>query len=401
MREFADALRAAGEEIVIVYGERALRGQAGRALLNLAARLNLEHRAAPACSRSPPPRTAAASARSASRPATAPATRRSPRPGLDAAGIAEGLASADLHSVWLHHVDPLRNYPDRALWDRALGTAQTVIAVDSQLTDTIREHADVVFPAEAYPEKEGTITHPDGRLQRLRPAIGHPRGRGGQPGSGVRPLWQVIADVARELGHDPGDARTGAQVSNRLFAAVPFYEGITLEEIGGRGVRWVEREAFESPAWEPAKLDVPAGIAGGERRPPAARHLPAAVGVQGGRHRAGAAVHPRPPGRRAVARRRRRARDRRGRPGRGRQRHPRARAGATARRRSRPAACSWPRASREDNANVLPGGLVEVHRVGPGPTDPSAAPAQVQPAVEGLAEMPPSAPLPIPPREVT
>ena len=69
--------------------------------------------------------------------------------------------------------------------------------------------------------------------------------------------------------------------------------------------------------------------------------------------------------------------------------------------RSRPAASSWPRGSREENANVLPAGLVEVHRVGPGPTDPSAAAAQVQPAVEGLAEMPPSAALPIPPREVT
>ena len=55
----------------------------------------------------------------------------------------------------------------------------------------------------------------------------------------------------------------------------------------------------------------------------------------------------------------------------------------------------------QDNANVLTGGLVEVHRVGPGPTEPTAAAAQVQPAVEGLAEMPPSAPLPIPPREVT
>ena len=54
-----------------------------------------------------------------------------------------------------------------------------MIAVESQMTDTMREHADVVFPAEAYPEKEGTITHPDGRLQRLRPAIGHPRGPGG------------------------------------------------------------------------------------------------------------------------------------------------------------------------------------------------------------------------------
>ena len=66
----------------------------------------------------------------------------------------------------------------------------------------MRELADVVFPAEAYPEKEGTLAHPDGRVQRLRQAIGHPRGAGGQPGSGVRALWQVIADVAREVGYD-------------------------------------------------------------------------------------------------------------------------------------------------------------------------------------------------------
>ena len=32
-------------------------------------------------------------------------------------------------------------------------------------------------------------------------------------------------------------------VSNQLFEAVPFYAGLTLEEIGGRGVRWQDREA--------------------------------------------------------------------------------------------------------------------------------------------------------------
>ena len=46
----------------------------------------------------------------------------------------------------------------------------------------LERHADVVFPAEAYPEKEGTVTHPDGRLQRLRPAVGHP--------GEVRSEWQ-------------------------------------------------------------------------------------------------------------------------------------------------------------------------------------------------------------------
>ena len=31
--------------------------------------------------------------------------------------------------------------------------------------------------------------------------------------------------------------------SQQLFDAVPFYAGLTLEEIGGKGVRWQERDA--------------------------------------------------------------------------------------------------------------------------------------------------------------
>ncbi len=55
----------------------------------------------------------------------------------------------------------------------------------------------------------------------------------------------------------------------------------------------------------------------------------------------------------------------------------------------------------EDNSNVLTHGLVEIHRIGAGSLEPSAVAAQIQPAVEGLSEAPASAPLPIPPREVT
>ena len=97
-----------------------------------------------------------------------------------------------------------------------------------------REHATVVFPAEAYPEKEGTIVHPDGRLQRLRPAIA----RSGN----VRAGWQVIAELALRAGLDL-DVLSGAMASKQLLAAVPFYAGLTLEEIGGRGVRWQESDA--------------------------------------------------------------------------------------------------------------------------------------------------------------
>ncbi len=111
--------------------------------------------------------------------------------------------------------------------------AGLVVAHASVLTDGLREHADVVFPAESYAEKEGTVVHPDGRLQRLRTAIAHP--------GEVRSGWSVIADIALRCGLDLG-VLTQGMAWKQLAEVVPFYAGVTLEEIGGRGVRWPERD---------------------------------------------------------------------------------------------------------------------------------------------------------------
>jgi NADH-quinone oxidoreductase subunit G len=153
---------------------------------------------------------------------------------LDAHGIAEGLAAGELAAVYLLQSDPLLDLPESELWDGALERASTVIAHATFLTSGIRAHANVVFPAESYGEKEGTIVHPDGRLQRLRQAIAH-------PGS-TRAGWSVLADIAARLDLDLG-VLTPAMASQQLFDGVPFYEGLTLEEIGGKGVRWQDRDA--------------------------------------------------------------------------------------------------------------------------------------------------------------
>jgi NADH-quinone oxidoreductase subunit G len=167
---------------------------------------------------------------------------------LDAHGIAEAAGGGELAALYLLHCEPLRDLPDRELWEQALARASTVIAHSAFLTEGIREHATVVFPAEAYAEKEGTIVHPDGRLQRLRPAIA-------RPGT-VRAEWQVIAELALRLGLDT-DVLSGAMASTRLFETVPFYAGLTLEEIAGRGVRWQERDA--ASAFPSASPDLTVG----------------------------------------------------------------------------------------------------------------------------------------------
>jgi NADH-quinone oxidoreductase subunit G len=178
-------------------------------------------------------------------------------PARDAHAIAEGLAAGELSALYLLHCDPLRELPDRELWERALAGASTVVAHASFLTDATREHATVVFPAEAYPEKEGTLVHPDGRLQRLRPAIARP--------GEVRAEWQVLAELALRVGRDL-DVLSAAMASQRLFDAVPFYAGLTLDEIGGRGVRWQER---------PAASAFPTGGAGAEQVAPEEPRAPA------------------------------------------------------------------------------------------------------------------------------
>ncbi len=154
--------------------------------------------------------------------------------GLGAHAIAEGIAEGSLSALYLLQADPLLELPDRALWERALPKAATVIAHATFMTETIREHADVVFPAEVYAEKEGTVVHPDGRIQRLRPAIA----KAGEARAG----WQVICELALRLGRDL-DVLSGASASRMLFDSVPFYAGLTLEELAGRGARWQEREA--------------------------------------------------------------------------------------------------------------------------------------------------------------
>jgi NADH-quinone oxidoreductase subunit G len=145
----------------------------------------------------------------------------------------------------LVHADPIRNLPDGPGWAEALRRARNVVAV-SAFDDSSTEAADIVLPAEAYAEKEGTVTHPDGRLQRLRPAV--PR-----PGE-VHPIWQVLAELSSRLGEETG-IDSAPEALAALAGEIPFYAGITPEEIGGRGVRWQDRPAASAAAELAARSD--------------------------------------------------------------------------------------------------------------------------------------------------
>jgi NADH-quinone oxidoreductase subunit G len=153
--------------------------------------------------------------------------------GLDAFSIRDGLEEGSLDAAFLVNADPVREFDGGPAWSEALNKATFVLSI-SMFEDASTRHANVVFPAESYAEKEGTVTHPDGRLQRLRP--GTP-----SPGS-VRPMWEVLAELSARLG-DETEIESAPDALTTIASEVPFYAEITHEEIGGTGVRWQERSA--------------------------------------------------------------------------------------------------------------------------------------------------------------
>jgi NADH-quinone oxidoreductase subunit G len=191
-------------------------------------------------------------------------------PGREADRIREGLANGELEAAFLVNSDPVRDAPNGPAWSEALQKAKFVCAV-AMFEDAATGHADVVFPADSYAETEGTVTHPDGRLQRVRPGVERP-GR-------VRDTWEVLVELSAMLGDETGIDNVPEALA-AIASEVPFYAGITMEEIGGLGVRWQDREAAKSfpsapgeapegvsPAVPTSHVDTTGGVAGAPPAP--------------------------------------------------------------------------------------------------------------------------------------
>jgi NADH-quinone oxidoreductase subunit G len=241
----ADVIREAGDgespaKVVVIWGERLARDGATDALLALADALDIAN-VDGAGLLEIPDTTNARGLREAgclpdagpglSEPSGAfarPDRAEAPFDGMTTEEIRAALESGELEGLILFGVDPLRDFPDTPAWARALTAAKHVVAFSTFETLTTAA-ADVVFPLETHAEKDGTVTHPDGRLQRVRPSAGRP--------GDIRSNIAVLSELSSALGHNTGiDSQPSAFAA--LREAVPFYASIDDSDIGGKGARW-------------------------------------------------------------------------------------------------------------------------------------------------------------------
>ena len=103
----------------------------------------------------------------------------------------------------------------------ALKKLEFVVAIDSIKSD-ITKAAHVVLPAAALPEKDGTQTNTERRVQKINKAVNAP--------GEAKPEWEIISGIASAMGGKLG-WKSPEEIFAEITANVPAYKGITLEQV--------------------------------------------------------------------------------------------------------------------------------------------------------------------------
>ena len=114
--------------------------------------------------------------------------------GLKAVDMFRAVGDGRIKALWIIHTNPAVSMPEADSVRAAIAACPfTVVSDVTAATDTARL-ADVLLPATAWAEKDGTVTNSDRTISRQRQVLPAP--------SQTRPDWDILADVGRRMGFE-------------------------------------------------------------------------------------------------------------------------------------------------------------------------------------------------------
>ena len=144
-------------------------------------------------------------------------TKLDPDAGKTVVEIMHGIDAGEISGMYIMGENPAMSDPNLHHARAALTRLRHLVIQDIFFTETC-SFADVILPASAFPEKTGTFTNTDRRVQSGRQAID-------PPGRARQDLW-IIQEIARRLGLDWHYAGPEA-VFEEIRQVVPSMAGMT------------------------------------------------------------------------------------------------------------------------------------------------------------------------------
>ncbi len=144
-----------------------------------------------------------------------------PEPGLTVVEIMHAAGDGALRGMYIMGENPAMSDPNLNHARTALAKLEHLVVQDIFMTETAL-FADVILPASAFPEKTGTFTNTDRRVQLGRRAVA-------PPGDARQDLW-IIGQIAGRLGLD-WRYEDAADVFAEMTRAMDSIGGITWERL--------------------------------------------------------------------------------------------------------------------------------------------------------------------------
>ena len=168
----------------------------------------------------------------------------------DAIDILNAAAAGKIECLILLGVDPMSDVADSGLVQRALTQVKNLISIDTMINGSNR-NADLVLPAAAYGEKNGTTTNLEGRISNVTQKI-TPRGTS-------RPDWMIATELSIAMAVDIGVSSL-EDLSEKLVSTVAAFapssdgkstngDGVLMARetpvtISGKASKAVDRNAY-------------------------------------------------------------------------------------------------------------------------------------------------------------
>ena len=148
-------------------------------------------------------------------------TTLDPERGLTVVEIMDAIHADQIKAMYIMGENPAMSDPDLAHARAGLAKLEHLVVQDLFLTETAF-HADVVLPASAWPEKDGTVTNTNRQVQMGRAAIPLP--------GDARQDWWIIQQLAVRLGLE-WNYQHPRDVFAEMAALMPSLNNITWDRL--------------------------------------------------------------------------------------------------------------------------------------------------------------------------
>ncbi len=160
-----------------------------------------------------------------------------PKRGLTVVEIMDAIHDGVIKGMYIMGENPAMSDPHLQHAREGLARLEHLVVQDIFLTETAF-HADVVLPASAWPEKDGTVTNTNRQIQIGRKALETP--------GEARQDWWIIQEIARRIGLD-WDYGHPREVFAEMSRCMESLTGITWERLEREGCVTYPCDSEEEP----------------------------------------------------------------------------------------------------------------------------------------------------------